>query len=189
MLLLAVFGFILCILVLLWRINTKSVAMPVKGEEASSHQGLPAAEEVTHSPHPGEHSLLTVPTTSAHNVNNSSLADSISEKPDVITAQSPLPSGANSKLQPLPLTTQKLYKTDVPTLSFGPKPRERLKFILGASEDNSSDEENLVTKPPSGASQPPTSTPRSSPQQPSPGCRESSSSSIKYVCLYLSMFK
>ncbi|XP_070759737.1 acetyl-CoA carboxylase 2 isoform X2 [Enoplosus armatus] len=64
-------------------------------------------------------------------------------------------------------------------LSSGSEARERLKFILGASEDNSSDEEPLVTKPPSGASQPPTSTHRSSPQQASSAVPQSSSSGIK----------
>lgn len=42
--------------------------------------------------------------------------------------------------------------------------RERLKFILGASEDNSSDDEPVVTKPPSCTPLPSTSTPNSSSQ-------------------------
>ncbi|KAF3695826.1 Acetyl-CoA carboxylase 2 [Channa argus] len=81
--------------------------------------------------------------------------------------------------QSLPSTSQKPYKANVPMLSSGPEARQRLKFILGASEDNSSDEEPLVTKPPTAGSQPTTSTTRFSPQQPSTGDSQSSSSSIK----------
>uniref|UniRef100_A0A7N6A6G0 acetyl-CoA carboxylase n=1 Tax=Anabas testudineus TaxID=64144 RepID=A0A7N6A6G0_ANATE len=143
--------------------------MPVKGEETPSHCGLPAAEEATHTPHPGKHSLSTVPTTSTHNVTNNLLAESTSAGPEVRRGLSE-PSQSlevNPELQLLPSTTQKSYETNVPMLSSGPEARKRLKFILGASEDNSSDEEPLVTKPPSGASQPPTFTSRSSPEQPS----------------------
>ncbi|KAM9858236.1 acetyl-CoA carboxylase 2 isoform 2-T2 [Aulostomus maculatus] len=66
-------------------------------------------------------------------------------------------------------------------LRSGPGAGERLKFILGASEDNSSDEEPLVTKPPSGASQPqpPPSAAKSSPHQASAVVPQSSSSGIK----------
>ncbi|XP_026198560.1 acetyl-CoA carboxylase isoform X2 [Anabas testudineus] len=177
----AVLGFILWILVLLWRINTKTVAMPVKGEETPSHCGLPAAEEATHTPHPGKHSLSTVPTTSTHNVTNNLLAESTSAGPEVRRGLSE-PSQSlevNPELQLLPSTTQKSYETNVPMLSSGPEARKRLKFILGASEDNSSDEEPLVTKPPSGASQPPTFTSRSSPEQPSSAGPQTSSSGIK----------
>ncbi|KAK2837305.1 hypothetical protein Q5P01_014517 [Channa striata] len=150
--------------------------MPVKGEECSSRCGLPAAEEATQPTHTSKHSLSTVPATSTHNVNNSTSA-----APEVTTVQSePSQScGINSEPQSLPSTTQKPYKTNAPMLSSGPEARQRLKFILGASEDNSSDEEPLVTKPPSGGSQPPTSTPRPSPQQLSTANSQSSSSSIK----------
>lgn len=177
----AVLGFILWILVLLWRINAKTVAMPVKGEESSAHCGLPAAEEAAQTPHPGKHSLSTVPTTSTHNVTNSPLAEGTSAGPEVKRGHSEpsQSSEVNSESHLLPSTTQKSYKTNMPMLSSGPEARERLKFILGASEDNSSDEEPLVTKPPSGASQPPTSTPRSFPEQLSPAGPQTSSSSIK----------
>ncbi|KAI4820983.1 hypothetical protein KUCAC02_028936 [Chaenocephalus aceratus] len=60
----AVLGLIVWILLFLWRINTKTLAMPVKGEESPPGCGAPAAEEdkpATQSPHPGEHSLSTVP--------------------------------------------------------------------------------------------------------------------------------
>lgn len=60
--------------------------------------------------------------------------------------------------QPLQ-TTQEPARTVRPMLS--PRARERLKFFLGASEDNSSDDEVLVTKPPSGAYQPAASAPKS----------------------------
>ncbi|XP_071338955.1 acetyl-CoA carboxylase isoform X2 [Trachinotus anak] len=181
----AVLGLILWILLLLWRINTKTVAMHVKGEGTVSGCGPPAAEEDmsnAHTPHPDAHSLSTVPTTSTHNENDSPLADSASSRLDVKTVDSePLQSSSevNSELPSLPPTTQKPYKTNVPMLRSGPEARERLKFILGASEDNSSDEEPLVTKPPNGASQPPSSTLKSSPQQASSSVPQSSSSGIK----------
>ncbi|XP_040011834.1 acetyl-CoA carboxylase isoform X1 [Xiphias gladius] len=181
----AVLGFILWILLLLWRIDTKTVAMPMKGEESPSGCAPPAAKEdmlTTHAPHPGEHSPSSVPTTSTHSENGSPLANSASAGHDVETVDSDPPqssSEVNSGLPSLPLTIQKPYKTNVPKLSSGPEARERLKFILGASEDNSSDEEPLVTKPPSGASQPPTSALPSSPQQESSAVPQSSSSGIK----------
>lgn len=159
----AALGFILWILVLLWRINTKTVTMPVKGEESSAHCGLPATKEAAQTPHPGKHSLSTVPTTSTGIVTNSPLAEGIS-------AGSEVKRGHSEPSQ---------YKTNKPMLSSGPEARERLKFILGASEDNSSDEEPQVAKPPSGATQPPASTPRSSPEQPSSAGPPTSSSSIK----------
>ncbi|XP_051278082.1 acetyl-CoA carboxylase isoform X2 [Dicentrarchus labrax] len=181
----AVLGLILWILLLLWRINTKTVVMPVKGEESPSGCGPPAAEEdmpATQPPHPGEHSLSTVPTTSTHSGDNSPQASSASvglEVKTVDTEALQASSEVNSEKPLLPPTTQRPSRTKVPMLSSGPEARERLKFILGASEDNSSDEEPLVNKPPSGASQPPTSTSRSSPQQASCAEPQSSSSSIK----------
>lgn len=60
--------------------------------------------------------------------------------------------------------SQKSPKRKVPMLSSGPEARERLKFILGASEDNSSDEEPVATKPPSCAPLPSISTPSCFPQ-------------------------
>lgn len=171
-------GLILCILLLLWRINTKTGAMPVKGEESPSGCGPPAAEEdesAAQPPHPGEHTLSTVPTTSARNEGDGPQAGSASEGLEVRAVDSEVKPGKPS----VPTTTQKPSKPKVPMLSSGPEARERLKFILGASEDNSSDEEPLVTKPPSGAPQPPTSTPRPPPQQASSAAPQSSSSGIK----------
>lgn len=177
----AVLGLILWISLLLWRIITKAVAMPVKGEESPSGCGPPAAEEdmpVTQSPHPGEHSLSTAPTTSAHNEDNSSQAGCApaGQVKAVDTEALQESSEVNSEKPP---TTQTSSKTKVPMLKSGPEGRERLKFILGASEDNSSDEEPLVSKPPSGASQPPASTNKSYPQEASTAARRSSSSGIK----------
>ncbi|XP_038560546.1 acetyl-CoA carboxylase isoform X4 [Micropterus salmoides] len=175
----AVLGLILWILLLLWRINTKTAVMPVKGEECPPSCGPPAAEEdmSTQSHHPGEHSLSTVSSTSTRNEDNSASAGLDVKTVDTKAQQ------ASSKVKEeepslLP-TTQKSAKTKVPMLSSGPEVRERLKFILGASEDNSSDEELLVIKPPSGTSQLPTSTSRSSPQQVSSALPEFRSSGIK----------
>uniref|UniRef100_A0A3B5AVX7 acetyl-CoA carboxylase n=1 Tax=Stegastes partitus TaxID=144197 RepID=A0A3B5AVX7_9TELE len=165
MLLLAVLGLILWILLLLWRINTRAVAMPLKGEESSSGCSPSAAKEDI--PAPGEHSVSTVTTTSTHNQDNSPQSDHESSGLQVKTVGSEAPqasSEVNSEEPSAPKTTQTRSKTITAMLSSGPEARERLKFILGASEDNSSDEEPLVSKPPSGASQPPNSTPRSSPQ-------------------------
>lgn len=178
----AVLGLILWILLLLWRINTKTVAMPVKGEESPSGCGPPAAEEdvlTTQSPHPGEHSLSTASTISVQNEENNPQASVGLEvktlDSEALQASCEVNSGKPS-LQP---TTQTPPITNVPMLSSGPEARERLKFILGASEDNSSDEEPVVSKPPSGASQPPTSTHPAPPQQMSSEVTKSSSSSIK----------
>lgn len=181
----AVLGIILWILLLLWRINTKAVAMPVKGEESPSGCGRPAAEEdmpATQSPHPGKHCLSTVPATSTHNEDNSPQASSASvglEVETVDTEALQVSSEVNSEKPSLRATTQKPSRTKVPMLRSGPEARERLKFILGASEDNSSDEEPRVTKPPSSVSQPPTSAPKSSPQRASSAVPQSSSSGMK----------
>ncbi|TKS78771.1 Acetyl-CoA carboxylase 2 [Collichthys lucidus] len=154
--------------------------MPVKGEESPSGCGPPAAEEdmpVTQSPHPGEHSLSTAPTTSTHNEDTSSQAGGAPagqvKAVDMEALQES--SEVNSEKPPTTLTSS---TTKVPMLKSGPEGRERLKFILGASEDNSSDEEPLVNKPPSGASQPPAST-NKNPQEASTAARRSSSSGIK----------
>ncbi|AWP07055.1 putative acetyl-CoA carboxylase-like [Scophthalmus maximus] len=159
--------------------------MPVKGEECPSGCGPPAAEEdmpAANTPHSGEHSLSTVPTTSTCKENPTPPADSPCAGLDVKAVDSGPPQSSaevNSKLPSLPPTAQKPHKTKVPMLSSGPEARERLKFILGASEDNSSDEEPLVGKPPSGAAQPSTSTRKSSPQQASGAVTKSSFSGIK----------
>lgn len=140
--------------------------MPVKGEELPS-----AAEEdvpTARSPNAGMDPLSTVAAASQHAEHDVPQAASASAGLYGRTVDSDVLQGsmeANSKQPTVLPTTQKPSKSVPPMLSSGPKARERLKFILGASEDNSSDEEPLVTKPPSGASQPPTSTIKSSPPQ------------------------
>uniref|UniRef100_A0AAQ5ZK67 acetyl-CoA carboxylase n=1 Tax=Amphiprion ocellaris TaxID=80972 RepID=A0AAQ5ZK67_AMPOC len=180
MLLLAVLGLILWILLLLWRINTRAVAMPLKGEESPSGFAPSAAEEDILAT--GEHSVSAVAATSTNNQDNSPQADGESSGLQVKTESFEnlqASSEVKSEQPSVPKTTQTRSKTISAMLSSGPEARERLKFILGASEDNSSDEEPLVSKPPSGASQPPNSTPRSSPQQATSAVPQPSSSGIK----------
>lgn len=74
----------------------------------------------------------------------------------------------NTEEPPLPLSCQKIFKDNVPMLSSRSEARERLKFILGASEDNSSDEETLAAKPQRSALLPSTFTPNSFPQNAKP---------------------
>lgn len=172
MLTFAVLGIILWILFLLRRIKTKTVAMSEKGEESPSGCGSPAAKEdipATLSSCLGEQSLSTVATTSPHKEDNRPKASISSAGTQVTTVHTEVQqasSKANSEQTPLPSTTQKPPKTKVPMFRSGPEARKRLKFILGASEDNSSDDEPLATKPPSGASQPPISITKASPHQP-----------------------
>uniref|UniRef100_A0A7N8YHC0 acetyl-CoA carboxylase n=1 Tax=Mastacembelus armatus TaxID=205130 RepID=A0A7N8YHC0_9TELE len=108
----------------------------------------------SHTPHPGIHSPSTVPVTSAHNENSSPLSDgtSVNAKDKRVRSEPPQCSKVNSEMQSLPPTVQKPHQTKVPMLRSSSEARKRLKFILGASEDNSSDEEPQVTKPPSGES-------------------------------------
>ncbi|XP_074494152.1 acetyl-CoA carboxylase isoform X1 [Sebastes fasciatus] len=185
MLLFAVLGLILWIFLLLRRINTKVVEMPVKGEESPSGCGPPAAVEdkaATQSPHPGEQALSAVPAISAHNEDNSPQASCASAGVEVKTVDTePLQpsSEVNSEKPSLRPNTQKPPRARAPMLSSGPEARERLKFIIGASEDNSSDEDSLVSKPPSGVSQPPISATRSCPQLGSSAVPKSSSAGMK----------
>ncbi|MEQ2298254.1 hypothetical protein AMECASPLE_003378 [Ameca splendens] len=81
----------------------------------------------------------------------------------------------------LPQTPQNPSNTIPPMLSSRSERREHLKFILGASEDNSSDEEVLMTKPPSGASQPLVSASRSATDQASAAVSPSSSSVLNII--------
>lgn len=174
MLHLALFGFILWMLYSLWRINTKPLMIPVKEDKAPSDGWPPSAKEdpyTAQSPPPGEHSLSTVPSTSEHNEGPRPriVCTSGDVKLETLDAETPrVPSAAR------PSTS-----TCTPKLSSGPDARERLKFILGASEDNSSDDEPVVAKPPSGAPQPRTSNQMSSRQQDSCAQAGSLSSTIK----------
>lgn len=182
MLLFALLGLILWILLQLWRINTQTEAMPVKGEESP-----PAVKEDIHakqSSHLGEHSLSAVHESLKHNEvkENSLQPDCASASPEVKTKQHEVEQGSsevNSGKPSAGTTTQISPRAAAPMLSSGPEARDRLKFILGASEDNSSDEEPLVTKPPSGTSRPPASNSGSSSQRMSSAELKSSSSGIK----------
>ncbi|XP_033978244.1 acetyl-CoA carboxylase isoform X1 [Trematomus bernacchii] len=159
----AVLGLIVWILLFLWRINTKTLTMPVKGEESPPGCGTPAAEEdkpATQSPHPGEHSLSTVPNAVTQNGDISPASTGLEVQTVKALQASSEVSSEKPSLRP---NTQRPFRPRGPMLSSGPEDRERLKFILGASEDNSSDEEPLVSKPPSGAAQPPPSAPKPSP--------------------------
>lgn len=173
MLHLALLGFILWILYSLWRINTKPLMIPVKEDKTPSDGWPPSAKEdpsTAQPPPPGEHSLSTVPSISEQNEGPRPQIVSTSGDPKVETrdAEAPqVPSAARPS------------STRAPKLSSGPDARKRLKFILGASEDNSSDDEPVVAKPPSGAPQPRMSNQMSSPQQDSCARAGSHSSTIK----------
>ncbi|KAM8865493.1 acetyl-CoA carboxylase 2 isoform 6-T6 [Synchiropus picturatus] len=154
MLTFAVWGFILCVLLILWRSNRKTLAMPEKGEE-SPPGCSPAADQWDeprpHPPPPDQHSLSRhEPTSKPNNVNRPEASQQVSSER---SSETKLPD------------TQKQPTSTLPMVKSGPGSREKLKFILGASEDNSSDEEPLTAKPPSGSSQTATSTVRSPPQQ------------------------
>ncbi|XP_022053957.2 acetyl-CoA carboxylase isoform X2 [Acanthochromis polyacanthus] len=180
MLLLAVLGLILWILLLLWRINTRAAAMPLKGEESPSGSAPSAAEKDILAA--GKRSVSAVAGTSTNSQDKSPQTYGGSSGLQVKTESSEnlqTSSEVNSEQPLVPKTTQARSKTISAMLSSGPEARERLKFILGASEDYSSDEEPLVLKPPSGASQPANSTPRSSPQQATSAVPQPSSSGIK----------
>ncbi|XP_028270699.1 acetyl-CoA carboxylase isoform X2 [Parambassis ranga] len=177
MLLFAVLGLILWIfLLLLWRIDTKTAAMPVKGEESPPGCGASASEEPTAlTPRAGGY----IPSTTSTDNDNNNPQDSESEVKTLDCEILQASSEVNSEQPSLPKTTQKPSKAITPMLSSGPEARERLKFILGASEDNSSDEEPLVAKPPSGPCQPPTSSLKSPTQQAFSAVPQPSSSGIK----------
>ncbi|XP_068167308.1 acetyl-CoA carboxylase isoform X2 [Antennarius striatus] len=185
MLILAVLGLILWVILLLWRVNTTTAAMPLKGEDPPSGCDPSAPEEgmpTKKSPHPDKHSKSTVSTTSEQIEFGRTRVSSVSSDLKVKTVDrqalqsSPV---INTKEPSMPSTTQKPSKTNVPKFSSGPEAKERLKFILGASEDNSSDEEPLVNKPPSGATQLPACTHKASPQQMSSASPPSNSSGMK----------
>lgn len=110
--------------------------MPVKEDKTSD--GPPSAKEdssTAQSPPPGERSLATVPSTSQQNEGPASQTRTVSGDFEVKTIDA-------EALQ---------VPSHTPKPSPGPEVRERLKFILGASEDNSSDDEPGGDKPPSGA--------------------------------------
>lgn len=167
MLHLALLGLILWILYLFWRINTKSLMMPVKEDKTSD--GFPPSAKVSstaQSPPPVEHSPSTVPCTSEQREGPGPQTGTTSGDLEVKTVDTEalqVPSAARTSNRHMG--------------SSGPEMRERLKFILGASEDNSSDDEPMADKPPSGAPQPLTNT--RPPQQTTCTQAQSRSSTIK----------
>ncbi|XP_057687384.1 acetyl-CoA carboxylase 2-like isoform X3 [Corythoichthys intestinalis] len=141
----ALFGFILWIFFQLRKINNSRIEMPEKGKESPVGDSPSALQEdvpAAHSSHPGQQCISTQP------------------EEHRLQAE-----GLDVKEQQQPLTAQEPSTTNVPMLRSGLRARERLKFILGASEDNSSDEEPLAAKPPSGPPQPSTSAAKSSRHQ------------------------
>jgi len=167
---LAALGLLLWVLLLVWRMTTKAAAMPAKKEESPSGSGATA----------GEPSPSAAPDPSTHEghgpqAGGASAGLAVTEDAVALQASSEMTSHGAS----LQTNTQKPRRAKGPMRSSGPEARERLKFILGASEDNSSDEDPLVTKPPSGASQPLNSAHKSSPRQASAAVPQSSPSAMK----------
>lgn len=165
MLQLAILGIFLWVLLLLWRYNTAAVSMPVKEEEAGPHSAAALGDfHEGKPPYPGGKFLVTVSSSSTPRDDDETETEtetsSTSGGPETEASDSDTQAQAapevNSDKPPLPPSAEKPPQTCAPMLSSGPEARERLKFILGASEDNSSDEEHVATKPPSRASQPPT---------------------------------
>ncbi|XP_023198872.1 acetyl-CoA carboxylase 2 isoform X2 [Xiphophorus maculatus] len=139
---------VIWILILLWINKTTTAMMPGTNKKSDEEDIFTALRSSCS----GQRSI------SAPKSKSSSESADVSAKRavrDPLQASHKVNSG-----QPLPLqTTQEPARTVRPMLS--PRARERLKFFLGASEDNSSDDEVLVTKPPSGAYQPAASAPKS----------------------------
>lgn len=152
----AILGIILWVLLLLWTYNTTAVGMPVEEEEALLRSMAAKGDfRDTQPPHPGETFLSTLFSTSTQREDDKPQTSSASgglearaSDNETLRASSEI----NSEKPSSPPSAEKPRQTHAPMLGSG----AGLKFILGASEDYSSDEEPLVTKPPSGASQPPT---------------------------------
>ncbi|XP_032433861.1 acetyl-CoA carboxylase isoform X2 [Xiphophorus hellerii] len=137
---------VIWILILLWINKTTTAMMPGTNKKSDEEDVFTALRS----------SLSGQRSISAPKSKSSSESADVSAKRavrDPLQASHKVNSG-----QPLQ-TTQEPARTVRPMLS--PRARERLKFFLGASEDNSSDDEVLVTKPPSGAYQPAASAPKS----------------------------
>lgn len=173
MLPLAILGIFLWVLLLLWRYNTAAVSMPIKEEAGPHSAGALGDFHPAKPPSPGGKILAKVSPSSSprdddetetETETSSTSGGPETEASDSDTQAQPSPE-VNSDKPPLPPTAaEKPPRTCAPMLSSGPEARERLKFILGASEDNSSDEEHAATKPPGGASQPPTPSRKASAQ-------------------------
>lgn len=152
MLLFAALGLILWISALLWRIITKIGAMPVE-ELGSETVGDPPEEDASASLNAVNYSLILAPSTSLTTKHN----NPVNSKPMGAVVKTvggdPLQTLSEVNSEPVPKSTPNHVRATAPMLSSRPEERKRLKFILGASEDYSSDEDLLVTKPPSGVSQ------------------------------------
>ncbi|XP_046904010.1 acetyl-CoA carboxylase isoform X3 [Hypomesus transpacificus] len=181
---------------LLWRVVNAKL-MPLKDEE--SHPGCRAAvaeqdmqsDDATRSPADAEHSTATVPAASSTAGEEKAVLTHRATARSTSTPAEPQPGATSSKMQPdrkhtsQPLTSAKTQagsRASRPKFSSDAAGRARLKFILGASEDNSSDDESPVVrpKPPSGLSDPmppPQFVPpqKTAPPTPSPGMRPSMS--------------
>ena len=177
---------------LLWRVVNAKL-MPLKDEE--SHPGCRAAvaeqdmqsDDATRSPADAEHSTATVPAASSTAGEEKAVLTHRATARSTSTPAEPQPGATSSKMQPdrkhtsQPLTSAKTQagsRASRPKFSSDAAGRARLKFILGASEDNSSDDESPVVrpKPPSGLSDPmppPQFVPpqKTAPPTPSPGMR------------------
>lgn len=165
MLPLAILGIFLWVLLLLWRYKTAAVSMPVKEDEAGPHSAAALGDfRGAKPPYPG--GKLPPPVSSSstpkddEETETETETSSTSGGPETEASDSDTQAQAvpevNSENPPFPPSAEKPPRARAPMLSSGPEARERLKFILGASEDYSSDEEHVATKPQSGASQPPT---------------------------------
>ena len=175
---------------LLWRVANAEL-MPLNEEE--SHPGCRAPAEqnmqndATRSPADAEHSTARVPAPSSTDAEEKAVLTHSATAGSASTPAEPQPRAASSKMQPdrrhasQPPTTGKTQaggRANRPKFSSDAAGRARLKFILGASEDNSSDDESPVVrpKPPTGLSDP-MPPPQSVPPQktpsatPSPGMR------------------
>lgn len=170
MLPLAILGVLLWVLLLLWRYSTKAASMPVKEDE----DGPPSAAaqgdfHQARPPCPGGKFLPTTFLTSTRIEDDATESSSTSGGPEAETSDSDTQTQASYEVNPdkppLPPSAEKPPRGRAPMLSSGPEARERLKFILGASEDYSSDEEHAATKPTSRAPQHPT--PNHKPSAPS----------------------
>ncbi|PWA19506.1 hypothetical protein CCH79_00006981 [Gambusia affinis] len=142
---------VIWILMLLWINKTITAVMPGTNKKSDE-------EDVLRPTGAGLSSRSSQRSTAAPKSKSSSESADVSAKSaehDPLQASCKVNSG-----QPLLLQTTQEPANPVPPM-LSPRARERLKFFLGASEDNSSDEEVLMTKPPSGAYQPAASAPKS----------------------------
>ncbi|XP_054904810.1 acetyl-CoA carboxylase isoform X2 [Poeciliopsis prolifica] len=141
---------VIWILMLLWIDKTTTLMMPGTSKKSNEEDDFTTLR----TSRSGQRSLSIAAPKSKSSCESADTSAKRAER-DPLQASHQVHSG-----QPLPLQTTQEPANTVPSM-LSPKARARLKFFLGASEDNSSDEEVLVAKPPSGASQPAASAPKS----------------------------